>query len=304
MLVSVSAYGSQKKVAYLVSDIRIPFWSILAKGIESNANKLGYAFEAYSANNSKKTELQNAVKVIREKYDAIIVSPISSSTCSTILKLAQKASIPVVIADIGTDSGEYLSFIASDNFKGAYDLGKVLVAHFRSKGLSSASVGIVSIPQKRKNGQLRTQGFLKALNETAYIGGGLLEQVDFSYFETFGHTKKLLQRNSAIKAIWLQGSDRYKAALDAIKAMGKEGEVSLLTFDAEPEFLDLIPKGILVASGMQQPFLMGEKSMQSIDDHFHGKKVEKLQQLEVLAISTQNIKKNLSLIKRNVLGVE
>jgi len=85
--------------------------------------------------------------------------------------------------------------------------------------------------------------------------------------------------------------------------MGKEGKILLACFDAEPEFLEMIPKGTLVGAAMQQPFFMGEKAVESLISHINGKKVQKNQQLEVLAVSTDNIEKNLPLIKRNVLGI-
>lgn len=159
MLFSINGFSLEKKIAYLVSDIRIPFWSIMAKGIKKDAAKYGYEVIILSANNLKKQELQNTVKAIQLKVDGIIVSPISSSTCSTVLNLVQKANIPVVISDIGTDNGKYVSFISSDNFSGAYNLGKVLTEYFEEKGYKNARVGIVAIPQKRINGQKRTQGF-------------------------------------------------------------------------------------------------------------------------------------------------
>ncbi|MGE0052502.1 MAG: sugar ABC transporter substrate-binding protein, partial [Arcobacter sp.] len=84
----------------------------------------------------------------------------------------------------------------------------------------------------------------------------------------------------------------------------KEGQILLICFDVEPEFLDLIKKGILVGSAMQQPYLMGQKAVSSLDDFFNNKKVEKEQKLPILAISKDNLQENLPTIKLNVLGIE
>lgn len=295
----------KKKLAYIVSDISIPFWSIMAKGIEHKAKEKGYEVEVYGSANIKKTELQNAVKAIKEGVDALIISPINSSTAVTVLKFAQNAGIPVVISDIGTDGGEYLSFISSNNENGAYEIGKVLAKKMQDLGIDKdGTVGIVSIPQKRANGKARTNGFMKALDEAGIKSSGLLQQVDFSYEETYEHSLTLINQDPNLKAIWLQGSDKYQGALDAIKKSGKEEEILLICFDAEPEFLDMIPQGKLVGAAMQQPYLMGEKAVESLYDHFSGKEVQKQQQLEILAISGENIEEKLPIIKRNVLGME
>ncbi len=298
-----SAQNSGKKLAYIVSDTRIPFWDIMSRGIKQSSEKLGFEVDIYSSDNIIKNEMKFTAKVINDKVDGLIISPINSSSSVTILKLAKKAGIPVVIADIGTDRGEYLSYISSDNKKGAYDIGKVLSRAMIEKGYQNGKVGIIAIPQKRKNGKDRTSGFMKALGESGVKGADIKQQVTFSYKETFDFAKELIENYPDLRAIWLQGSDRYQGALDAIEQSGKKGEILLICFDAEPVFLELIPKGILVGAAMQQPFLMGEKAVEVLAKHFEGEKVEKNIMLSILAVDKENLEEKLPLIRRNVLGL-
>ncbi|RXI42671.1 sugar ABC transporter substrate-binding protein [Malaciobacter mytili] len=293
--------SNKKNIAYIVSDMSIPFWKIMSRGIENKAKEFEYNIKIYNSKNKAKEELISTVNAIKNKVDAIIVSPTNSSACVTILKLAKEANIPVVISDIGTDSGEFLSFISSNNYKGAYDIGKILAKKMKELHYENARVGIISIPQKRKNGQERTAGFLKALNEENIKGAGIEQQVNFSLEETYKLSKKLINTYPDLKALWLQGSDKYEGALKAIKESKKE--ILLITFDAEPNFLELIPSGVLVGAGMQQPFLMGEKAVEIINSYFHMQKVEKFIELPVLGISKDNIQEKLPIIKRNVLGL-
>jgi ribose transport system substrate-binding protein len=308
-LLYVSSLNAQtindnKKLAYIVSDIQIPFWDIMARGIKNKAGALGYQIDIYSAGNDKKTELEAVTKAINDKVAGIIVSPTTSSACVTILKLANNAKIPVVISDIGTDDGEYISYISSDNEKGAYDIGQVLANEMIKKGYDKGTVGIIAIPQQRANGKARTTGFMKAISEHNIKSADIKQQVNFSYQETYDFAKELISKYSNLKAIWLQGSDKYKGALDAIEHTGKKDKILLITFDAEPEFLDMIPTGVLVGAAMQQPYLMGQYAVDSIHNHLNGKKVEKNIQLPILAVSSNNIQKMLPTIKRNVLGIE
>ena len=301
---SVLNADTKKKIAYIVSDTSIPFWNIMAKGVKNSANTFDYEIEIYNSSNNAKTELENTIKAINNKVSGIIISPNNSSSCVTVLKLAKKANIPVVIADIGTDSGEYVSYISSNNKDGAYEIGKVLAKKISSLNIENPKVAIIAIPQKRLNGQERTAGFLKAMDESSIKGANIKQQVDFSKEETYNYTKELIAENPNLNAIWLQGSDKYQGALDAIYESGKKDKILLLTFDAEPEFLELISNNTLIASAMQQPFLMGEKAVVTLHKYFNNEKVEKNYKLPVLTISKENIKENLSLIKRNVLGLD
>jgi len=293
---------AETRLAYLVPDRRIPFWDIMARGIETAADSRGYAVDIYSAENDAETELRNTIKAINDGVSGIIVSPTNSSACVTILRLAKQAGIPVVIADIGTEGGEFVSFVSSDNWNGAYQIGRVLAKKMQQLGWQGGRVGIISIPQKRRNGQLRTSGFMKAMKEANIQSADIRQQVTFSYEETYGFSRAIIAENQDLRALWLQGSDRYQAALDAINDSGRMGEILLLTFDAEPEFLELIPRGIVTGAAMQQPFLMGEESVSVLHRHLSGERVKRELRLSVLAVSTENLVQLLPVIRRNVLG--
>lgn len=305
LLVGTTLLAADKKVAYIVSDIRIPFWNIMSKGIQKAADERGYELEILSADNSKTLQIKLTAKALKQKVNGLIISPINSTSAATILNISKRFHTPVVIADIGTDGGDYVSFISSNNFDGAYKIGKVLVKKMKELGYDKkGTVGIIAIPQKRANGKARTAGFMKALDEVGIKGAGLLQQVDFSYKETYDYSMELIRDNPNLKAIWLQGSDRYQGAIDAINKSGKKGKILLVCFDAEPEFLKMIPDGELVGAAMQQPYLMGYEAMVQLDNYLQGKPVVKNKQLDILAISKDNIQQKLPIIKRNVLGLE
>lgn len=294
---------ANKKIAYIVSDTTIPFWQIMSKGIKNKANELGYSVDIYSSKNLRKIEIENFNNALKDKVSGIILSPMHSSSAVFLLRLAKKANVPVIISDIGTDGGDYVSFISSNNEDGAYKIGKILAKKMKELGFNDGTVGIVSIPQKRANGKARTKGFLKAINEEGIKSAGLEQQVDFSLEETYELSKKLIKENPNMKALWLQGSDKYKGALNAIKDMNKKDEILLICFDSEPEFLEMIPEEKLVGAAMQQPFLMGEIAVEKLHEYLNGKDVEKNIQLDILAISKENIEEEMKIIKRNVLGI-
>jgi len=304
LLVGTTLFAADKRIAYIVSDIRIPFWNIMSKGIQKAADERGYELEILSADNSKTLQIKLTAKALKQKVNGLIISPINSTSAATILNISKRFHTPVVIADIGTDGGDYVSFISSNNFDGAYKIGKVLVKKMKELGYDKkGTVGIIAIPQKRANGKARTAGFMKALDEGGIKGAGLLQQVDFSYKETYDYSMELIRDNPNLKAIWLQGSDRYQGAIDAINKSGKKGKILLVCFDAEPEFLKMIPDGELVGAAMQQPYLMGYEAMVQLDNYLQGKPVVKNKQLDILAISNDNIQQKLPIIKRNVLGL-
>ena len=82
--------------------------------------------------------------------------------------------------------------------------------------------------------------------------------------ETFKFTQDMLTANPDMKAMFIQTDQPTLGALRAIKAGHRDGTLLVAAFDGIPEFVDLLKKGEIVASGMQQPYLMGEKSGEAL----------------------------------------
>src|SRR6056297_84553 len=165
------------ELVYMTPGLDLAFWRYVSEGVKSVAEENGYGFSALDSTNDPQTQLQNAQDAIARGVAGIILSPTDSSTAPAVLSLAADAGIPVVIADIGTDSGEYVSVIGSNNYEGAYGVGEALAAAMKADGKEDATVGIVGISQARLNGQARTKGFKDAMAEGGVDGEAGLQQM-------------------------------------------------------------------------------------------------------------------------------
>jgi len=297
--------AAEKTIVYLTPGLDLPFWRYLSKGIENTAKQAGYDFNALDSHNNAATQLKNAQDVIARGVAGICISPTDSSTAPAVLGLAQKANIPVIVSDIGTNSGEYVSFVISNNFEGAYGAGQALAAALKDKGWTSGSVGFVTISQARKNGQARTAGFRKALQEAGITKeAGLQQMQSYTADETFKFVQDMLTANPDMRGLFVQTDQPTTGALRAIKAGRREGQVLVAAFDGTPELVDLIRKGEVVASGMQQPFLMGQKSAEALVAHLKGETVPKETSVPIITVTSKNVEELLPTIKQTVFANE
>jgi len=300
-----AARAASKEIVYLTPGLDLPFWRYLSKGIENVAKKEGYGFTALDSHNDAKQQLANAQDVIARGVSGICISPTDSSTAPSVLGLAQKAGIPVVVSDIGTNSGEYVSFVISNNFEGAYGVGQALAVALKEKGWQTGSVGLITISQVRKNGQARTAGFRKAMQEAGITKeAGLQQMQSYTTDETFKFAQDMLAANPDMRGMFIQTDQPTLGALRAIKAARRQGEVLVAAFDGTPELVELIRKGEVVGSGMQQPYLMGEKSAEVIVTHLKGGTPEKEILVPILAVSNKNVDELLPTIKETVFANE
>jgi ABC-type sugar transport system substrate-binding protein len=299
------AQAQNKEIVYLTPGLDLPFWRYLSKGIESVAKKEGYGYQALDSHNSAQTQLKNAQDAIARGVAGIIISPTDSSTAPSVLTLAARAKIPVVIADIGTNSGDYVSFIISDNKEGAHGVGKALAEALKEKGWTDGSFGLVTISQARKNGQARTAGFREAMKEAGITKeAGLQQMQSYTADETFKFTQDMLTANPNMRSMFIQTDQPTLGALRAIKAARREGTLLVAAFDGIPDFIDLLKKGEIVASGMQQPYLMGVRSAEAMFTHLKGGKPEKEILVPIVVATSKNIDEILPTIKETVFANE
>lgn len=299
--------GAQEKArhfAYLTPGLDLPFWRYLAAGIADEAKKHDATVTNYDSHNDAATQLKNAQDAIARKVDGILISPTDSSTAPSVLSLAEKANIPVVIADIGTVSGNYVSFIISDNEKGAYDTGQALAAALKEHHWDKGPVGLVTISLARNNGKARTKGFRDAMKQHGIKEVALDQMQRYTADETFKYVQDMLTAHPDLRGIFVQTDTPSLGAVRAIQAAHRQDGVLLAAFDGVPEFIDLIRQGKIVASGMQQPYLMGERSAQAMFDHLAGKTPPKEILVPIIVVSPKNLDQVLPTIKRTVFANE
>lgn len=299
--------GAQDKgeLVYMTPGLDLAFWRYVSEGVRSVAEAEGYGFSALDSTNDPQAQLQNAQDAIARGVAGIILSPTDSSTAPAVLSLAQEAGIPVVIADIGTDSGEFVSVIGSNNYEGAHGVGEALAAAMEAEGKADGSIGIVGISQARLNGQARTEGFRDAVAEAGIEGDAGLQQMQaYTADETFKFTQDMIAANPGMTGMFVQTDGPTLGALRAIKAARMDGEVLVGAFDGIPEFVPLLQSGELVVSGMQQPYLMGVRSAEAMVEHLGGGAPEKEITVPILIVTSENIDEMLPTIKETVFANE
>ena len=293
-----------RRLAYLTPGLDLPFWRYVLKGVTDVAKSAGMTVNAYDSHNSAQTQLQNTQDVISRGVDGIVLSPVDSTTAPAVLAAASRARIPVVIADIGTTGGDYVSFITSQNEAGAYQTGQALAKDIQAKGWTGGSFGLVTISLARKNGQLRTAGFRRAMGEIGMKEAAIQQMQTYTADETFRFTQDMLTAHPEMRALFVETDQPTLGAARAIQAMRRTGDILLAGFDGIPEFVGMLENGTLSVAGMQQPYLMGETSGRAMLDHLAGKTPQRSAQIPVEIVTAQNIKQKLPLISRTVFAGE
>jgi ribose transport system substrate-binding protein len=188
---------------------------------------------------------------------------------------AIRAKIPVVIMDSGLKSDNYVSFVATDNYKGgvlaAQHLGKLL----GGKGnviLLRYAVGSASTEE-------REAGFLDTLKKE-FAGIKLIsaDQRSGPTRETaYQASQNLLNRfGREVNGIFCPCEPPTIAMTKALRDIGKAGGVvKMVGFDAGSQSVTDMKNGDVQGLVVQNPVFMGYKAVMTLMEHLQNKPVER-----------------------------
>jgi len=212
----------------VIPDISNPFFASLARYVELEARKSGYA--VFLCDSEERTDIEVASMRLMQsrKVDGIITSPVGQS--SEHLSALHEAGLPIVIVDRYFPRMN-LPFVTSDNFNGALQG----VSHLIENGHKNIAC-IQGMPTSAPNID-RVNGYKAALSEHHIkLQDNLIIGDDFGKRNGYISTKLLLKRTLRPTALFSVGN---LITLGALQAVAEEGlkvpdDVSLVSFDEQP----------------------------------------------------------------------
>lgn len=304
MLLSVCAIAEEAhSVAYLSASTTTPFWNWVEGGITDATAERGWELVVYDSAEDSATQLKNAQNAITRGMDAIIISPVDSASCPAVLEEAEAAGIPVVICDVGTEEGTYLSYIKTPNYEGSYEVGKYLGEYLTANGISG-TICMIDVPLSRLNGQLRYQGFADALKEFGLEVTQVLESETFTLDEADGQARNLITAHSDLVAIYAAHSQATLGAVAAVEDMGLSGKVQVLSFDGDPETAEYLQTGKVLVCGAQQAKKMGREALYALDASFKGEEVAETIEVPCFILTAENVADYTDVIEKDICGLE
>jgi len=301
---SALAANADATIAYITPSVAIPFWKWLGDGVVEEADKVGVEVIIYDSQNDSRTQLRNAEDAIMRGVDGIIISPTDSASCVSVLNLAKDAGVPVVIDDIGTLAGDYVSFVISDNYEGARKACELLVQKMTEKGWQNESVSVITIPLARENGRLRTQGFSDVMREKEFPVVAISSVVADVRREGIKFVEDQLTAHPDLRGIFLETDELVQAAVTAIGEAGKLDDIVIAGFDGSETTYKFIKEGTVVGQAMQQPVEMGRQGFVAMWKYLQGETPDKEVLVPVILVTTENAEKVLPELEKNVWPAE
>jgi len=258
---------SSSKIGLIVSTLNNPFFVDLKEGAEEEAGIRGAELIVLDSQNDPAKELANMEDLLTQGVDVILINPTDSDAVGNAIKMANDKEVPVITLDRGSNGGEIVAHIASDNVAGGVMAGEYIAELLGGTGNVVELEGIAGTSAARDRGQ----GFNDAINATDIVV--VANQVaDFDRTKGLSVMENILQAQPEIDAVFAHNDEMALGALKAIEASGRD--ILVVGFDATDDAVIAVEAGEMAATVAQQPRLIGSLGLTTALDVAEGMGVE------------------------------
>jgi ribose transport system substrate-binding protein len=227
----------------------------------------------------RESQIQVVENFVTQGVTGIVLAPLDDAALRMPVKEAVNSGIPVVIIDSGLKSDDYVSFVATDNYKGGRKGGERLAETLGGKG----KVIMLRYQEGSASTMNREQGFLDVLKEkypdievvSANQYGGATTESAYKASENLLAPLRTADGGLSIDGIFCPNESTAFAMLRALEDSDLAGKVKYVGFDSSERLVQGLRNGEIQGLVLQDPINMGYLGVKTLVAHLQGQKVEK-----------------------------
>ena len=276
-LMAVSANAANIGACLITKTDTNPFFVKMKEGATAKAKELGVNLKAYAGKDDGDNEGQVAAveTCIADGAKGILITASDTKAIVPSLKKARDAGILVIALDTPLDPIDAADqTMATDNFQAGFLIGAYAKAKLGAAA-KDAKIGFLDINAKQVTVDvLRDQGFMKGfgidIKDPKVIGDEDDKRIvghDYTSGNPEGGRKameNLLQINPNINVIHTINEPAAAGAYEALKAVGKEKQVLIMSVDGGCPGVKNVAEGIIGGTSQQYPLLMASLGVEAI----------------------------------------
>ncbi|MDP2084378.1 MAG: sugar ABC transporter substrate-binding protein [Gemmobacter sp.] len=254
-----------------------PFFVKMKEGATAAANAHGISLQTFAGKIDGDVETQIAAveSCVAAGAKGILITPSDSRALAPAVTAARSAGLLVIALDTPFEPADTAdATFATDNFKAGVMIGQWAKAKL---GDAAASAKIATLDLNASQisvDYLRNQGFLQGFGIDVKDPTRIGDEDDARIIgsdvtngnEEGGRTamENLLQKDPGINVVYTINEPAAAGAYEALKAMGREKDVLIVSVDGGCPGVQNVKEGIIGATSMQFPLLMASMGIEAI----------------------------------------
>ena len=254
-----------------------PFFVKMKEGAEAKAAELGMKLNSFAGKVDGDHDSQVAAieACIADGAKGILIAASDTKAIVDQVKKAQEAGLVVIALDTPLDPADAAdATFATDNFLAGELIGSWAAATLGAEA-ANARIGFLNLtPSAPTVDVLRNQGFMKGFGIDTVDVNKIGDETDpriVGHDVTNGNEEggrkameNLLQRDPNINVIHTINEPAAVGAYQALKAVGKENDVLIVSVDGGCPGVASVKEGVIGATSQQYPLLMAALGVEAI----------------------------------------
>lgn len=271
------AHAAGELVCLITKTDTNPFFVKMKEGAEAKAGELGMELQSYAGKIDGDVETQVAAVETCAASGAkgILITPSDSRALVPVIKQARDAGVLVIALDTPFEPADAAdATFATDNFKAGELIGQWAKSKLGDDA-ANAKIALLDLnPSEVSVDYLRDQGFLTGFGIDVKNPTDIGDEDDPRIVgndvtngnEEGGRTamENLLQKDPEINVVYTINEPAAAGAYEALKALGREGDVLIVSVDGGCPGVQNVKEGVIGATSMQFPLLMASLGVEAV----------------------------------------
>ncbi|MBC7333139.1 MAG: sugar ABC transporter substrate-binding protein [Actinobacteria bacterium] len=230
-------------------------------------------------------ELANVEDLIQQGIDVLFIDASDLVASSPSIELANKANVPVIGLNQRTESGKFVTVVATNN----YEAGKLAAEFVMEQIEYKGEVAIINGPPVPAVLD-RIKAFKDVVAQYPDVKIVADQMMGNTIAEGISVAENILQANPELDGFLGMNDFAFLGALTALQNANKVGEVAIGAIDGIPEVVQILAAGLApkCATAAQLPVDIGKKAVQAYLDYRDGKDVPQDIQIDSILITKDN----------------
>jgi len=283
------AEPAKLKLAVIPKGTTHEFWKSIHLGALQAAEEFGV--EVIWKGPQKEDDRAQQITVVEDfisrGVDGIVLAPLDERALCRPVQDAVREKIPVIVIDSGLQGSDYISYVATDNYKGGVMAARRLAGLLQGKG----RIFLIRYQEGSASTTQREQGFLDTIKAEA-PGISLLVQDQYAGTTTesaYQLAENLISRFPDVDGVFCPNESSTFGMLRALQETGLAGKIVFIGFDSSPKLVQALRDGHIQGLILQNPVKMGYLGVKLMTLHLRGQAVDKLIDTGVYIATRDNI---------------
>ena len=286
--------GKKPTIALIPKGTTHEFWKSVHFGAQKAAKEFNVEiiWKGPLQENDRQGQINEVETFVNRGVTGICLAPLDSKALRKYASASMAKKIPVVIFDSGLEGEDYVSYVATDNYKGGVLAGEHLAKVLGGKG----KVALLRYMEGSESTVQREQGFLDAIAKSKDIEvisqnqyAGATADTALKASENLLASLKTADGGLKIDGLFAPNESSAIGMLRALQTAKLAGKIKFVGFDTSERLVAALKSGELHGTVLQNPINMGYLAVKTMVSHLRGAAVEKRVDTGVTIATPENM---------------